>query len=149
MRTRYLYAVGAVVLLVGIVLVGVGFTQPNECRTTVALSVNDSAEQAGPVVEAGNLSPPMQQAVRTVVEDNETAFVEPSQYQDELANRTVQYEGTRYVVEGQQIQDCGGGRDDLFIFGGFWVAVVGTVLLALGGLYDYGSEFFPTEDDYR
>ncbi|WP_435318029.1 hypothetical protein [Haloarchaeobius sp. TZWSO28] len=149
MRFRYLYAVGAAVLLLGVVIVGVGLTTPEECDVDYAIDVNRSVADDRPVVEAGNLSGPVQQAVQTVVEENRTAFVEPEQYREELANRTVQYEGEPYPIDGTPVENCAGGRDDLFILVGFWVAVFGTVVLSLVGLYDYGKDRFRTDADYR
>ncbi|WP_267639158.1 hypothetical protein [Haloarchaeobius amylolyticus] len=149
MRLRYLYAVGAVVLLLGVAIVGVGLTTPEECTADYAIDVNRSVTENRTVVEAGNLSEPVQQAVQTVVEENRTAFVEPEQYRGELANRTVQYEGELYPIEGTEVLNCAGGRDDLYILVGFWIAVFGTVVLSLVGLYDYGKDRLRTDADYR
>ncbi|WP_435335624.1 hypothetical protein [Haloarchaeobius sp. TZWWS8] len=149
MRTRNRYLVGAVILLLGVGLVGASFVQPDECDQAVAISVTELSEPNGTVTEAGNLSEPVQLALQTAIEEDRPGFVEPGQYGTDIDNSTVQFEGQYYWVTTDDVEKCGGGRDDLFLLVGFWVAVIGMTVLALVGLADFGKDYFPTEDDVR
>ncbi|WP_435345631.1 hypothetical protein [Haloarchaeobius sp. HRN-SO-5] len=150
MRLRHLLVVTVAVLVLGGIVTAVGaFAVPNECETDYAVTLNRTADTDRPVVEAGNLSRPVQEPVQTAVEGNRTVFVTGEEYEGELANRTIQYEGTLYEVSGEPVQDCGGGTDDLVVLAGFWLAVVGAVATLLVVLYEYGQDLFPTDEEYR
>ncbi|MFC4406047.1 hypothetical protein [Haloarchaeobius iranensis] len=143
-------AVALVVFLLGAGVAAAGtFLVSDNCETQIGVSLTKVNETDRPVVEAGNLSHEVQEPVGTAVRENRTMFLEPTQYRSELAERTVQFEGTLYEVEGREFEDCAGGTDDVLQFGGFWLAVLGLTAAALLAVVQYGSKWFPSDEEYR
>lgn len=143
-------AVSLAVLLLGGTLIAAGLlVVPDDCETQYGVSLERTNETNRSVVEAGNLSRSIQEPVGTAVRENRTVFVEPGAYRSELENRTIRFEGDLYVVRGDRFEDCAGGTDDLVTFAGFWLAVLGATVAALSGLYRYGSNLFPSDEEYR
>jgi hypothetical protein len=142
--------VALAVFLLGAGVAAAGtFLVADNCESQVGVSLTKVNETDRPVVEAGNLSREVQEPVGIAVRENRTMFVEPSQYRSELANRTVQFEGTLYEVEGREFEDCAGGIDDVLQLGGFWLAVLGLTAAALLAVLRYGSKWFPSDEEYR
>jgi len=142
--------VALVVFLLGAGLAAAGtFVVSDNCETQIGVSMTKVNETDRPVVEAGNLSQTVQEPVGIAVRENRTVFLQPEEYRSELANRTVQFEGTLYEVEGREFEDCAGGTDDVFQLGGFWLAVLGLTAAALLAVLQYGSKWFPSDEEYR
>ncbi|WP_440991239.1 hypothetical protein [Haloarchaeobius baliensis] len=142
--------VALLVFLLGAGLAAAGtFLVSDNCETQTGVSLTKVNETDRPIVEAGNLSREVQEPVGIAVRENRTVFVQPEQFQSELANRTIQFEGTLYEVEGRAFEDCAGGTDDVFQFGGFWLAVLGLTAAALLAVLQYGSRWFPSDEEYR
>ncbi|MFD1644987.1 hypothetical protein [Haloarchaeobius litoreus] len=143
-------ALSLLVLLLGAGLAAAGtFLVSDNCETQVGVSLTKVNETDRPVVEAGDLSRDVQEPVGIAVRENRTVFVQPERYQSELANRTIQFEGTLYEVEGREFEDCAGGTDDVLQLGGFWLAVLGLTAAALLAVVQYGSRWFPSDEEYR
>ncbi|WP_256299164.1 hypothetical protein [Haloarchaeobius salinus] len=142
--------VALVVFLLGGGVAAAGtFLVSDNCETQYGVSLTKVNETDRRVVEAGNLSREVQEPVGIAVRENRTVFVQPDQYRSELANRTVQFEGTLYEVGGREFEDCAGGADDVLQFGGFWLAVLGLTAAALLAVVQYGSNWFPSDEEYR
>ncbi|WP_257298692.1 hypothetical protein [Haloarchaeobius sp. FL176] len=143
--------VALVAFLLGIGVVAAGtFLVSDNCESQAGVSLTKVNETDRPVVEAGNLSEDVQEPVGIAVRENRTMFVTPEQHRSELANRTIQFEGTLYEVDDpREFEDCGGGTDDVLQFGGFWLAVLGLTAAALLAVLQYGSKWFPSDEEYR
>lgn len=138
------------VLLLGVALVLAGtFVVADNCTTQYGVTLTKVNETNRTVVEAGNLSPAVQEPVGIAVREERTVFVTPEQYRAELEKRTIQFEGTLYQVDGSPFEDCAGGTDDLVMFAGYWLAALGAAAAALLAVFQYGSRWFPSDEEYR
>lgn len=124
------YPVGAIVVLVGLGLMGTAHLLPaDDCTPGYGFDATASDEAARVDFEA--LSPEARAAFERAVE-NGSATVDGDAYRIELDGEVVRYAGRNYTTQAHSVGDCGDDSDAFVFIGGQVVALLGCGLVGLG-----------------